>query len=359
VDDMLVMLKDLTDANGTPGNEREPRDVMKKYISSYADSVETDHLGSLIAKKTGSVEDGPKIMVAGHLDEVGFMITHIDDKGFLKFQCLGGWWEQVMLAQRVTVMTKSGNIPGVIGSKPPHILSPEVRKKSMDKKEMFIDIGATSKDEAKSFGVRPGDTVVPVCDFTIMKNEKMLMAKAWDNRIGCAIAIEVLRHLSETEHPNTVYGVGTVQEEVGLRGAKTSAYHIQPDIGFAVDVGIAGDTPGVTEKDALAKMGEGPQIVMYDASMVAHTGLRDFVTDTADEKNIPYQFDAVPAGGTDSGSIHLTANGVPALSITIATRYIHTHAAILHRDDFENAVKLIVEVIKKLDRKTVDAITFD
>jgi len=179
------------------------------------------------------------------------------------------------------------------------------------------------------------------------------------NRIGCAIAIEVLRQLKDVDHPNTVYGVGTVQEEVGLRGARTSAHLIKPDIGFAVDVGIAGDTPGITEKEALAKMGKGPQIIMYDASMVSHKGLRDFVTDTADEAKIPYQFDYVAGGGTDSGAIHLTANGVPALSITIATRYIHTHAAILHRDDFENAVKLIVEVIKKLDKDTVAKITFD
>lgn len=359
MDEMLKMLKELTDANGVPGNEREPRQVMKKHIEPLADDIETDHLGSLIAKKTGSVPDGPKIMVAGHLDEIGFMVTNIDERGFLKFQTVGGWWEQVMLAQRVTVMTKDGDVPGVIGSKPPHILPAEARKKSVDKKEMFIDIGATSREEAESFGVRPGDSVVPVCDFTVMKNEKFLMAKAWDNRIGCAIAIEVLRQLKDVEHPNTVYGVGTVQEEVGLRGARTSAHHIQPDIGFGVDVGIAGDTPGVTEKDALAKMGKGPQIIMYDASMISHKGLRDFVTNTADEKEIPYQFDSVPGGGTDSGAIHLTANGVPALSITIATRYIHTHAGILHRDDFENAVKLIVEVIKKLDKDTVKAITFD
>lgn len=351
------MLKELTDANGIPGNEREPREVMKRYIEPFADEVTTDNLGSLIAIKKGSAE-GPKIMIAGHLDEIGFMVTSIDDKGFVRFQTVGGWWEQVMLAQRVTIMTRKGEVPGVIGSKPPHILPPEARKKPVDKKDMFIDIGASSKEEAVEFGVKPGDSIVPVCEFTVMKNEKMLMAKAWDNRIGCAIAIEVLRQLKDVDHPNTVYGVGTVQEEVGLRGAKTSAHFIKPDIGFAVDVGIAGDTPGVTEKEALAKMGDGPQIIMYDASMVSHKGLRDFVTDTADQAGIPYQFDFVAGGGTDSGAIHLTANGVPALSITIATRYIHTHAAILHRDDFENAVKLIVEVIKKLDAETVKEITF-
>ncbi len=358
LDETLTMLKDLTDAKGIPGNEKEPRDVMKKYITPFADEVFTDGLGSLIAKKVGKA-DGPKIMVAGHLDEVGFMITHIDDRGFLRFQTVGGWWSQVMLAQRVTIVTSKGDVTGVIGSKPPHILPPEARKKPVDIKDMFIDIGASSREEAQEWGVRPGDQVVPYFEFTVMNNEKMLLAKAWDNRIGCAIAIDVLKQLKGADHPNVVYGVGTVQEEVGLRGAKTSANLIQPDIGFGVDVGIAGDTPGVTEKEALSKMGKGPQIILYDASMVSHKGLRDFVTGVADEMEIPYQFDSVAGGGTDSGAIHLTAQGVPALSITIATRYIHSHAAMLHRDDYENAVKLIAEVIKKLDADTVSRLTFD
>jgi putative aminopeptidase FrvX len=358
LDETLTMLKDLTDAKGVPGNEKETREVMKKYIEPFADEITTDNLGSLIAKKVGNA-DGPKIMVAGHLDEVGFMITQIDDKGFLRFQTVGGWWSQVMLAQRVTIVTSKGDITGVIGSKPPHILPAEARKKPVDIKDMFIDIGASSRDEVLEWGVKPGDMVVPYFEFTVMNNEKMLLAKAWDNRIGCAIAIDVLKNLKGQDHPNVVYGVGTVQEEVGLRGAKTSAAKIQPDIAFGVDVGIAGDTPGISEKEAMSKMGEGPQIILYDASMVSHKGLRDFVTDTADEHNIPYQFDSIAGGGTDSGSIHLTANGVPALSITIATRYIHSHAAMLHRDDYENAVKLITEVIKRLDKETVAEITFD
>lgn len=358
LDQTLEMLKDLTDAKGVPGNEKEARDVMSKYISPFVDEVTTDGLGSLISKKVG-LENGPKIMVAGHLDEVGFMITRVDDKGFLYFQTLGGWWSQVMLAQRVTIVTSKGEITGVIGSKPPHILSAEARKKPVDIKDMFIDIGATTKDEAIEWGVRPGDMVVPYFEFTVMNNPKMLLAKAWDNRIGCAIAIDVMKNLKNADHPNIVYGVGTVQEEVGLRGAKTSAQKIQPEIAFAVDVGIAGDTPGVIDKEAMGKLGKGPGIVLYDASMVSHKGLRDFVTDIADENDIPYQFDAMPGGGTDSGTIHVTANGIPALSITIATRYIHSHAALLHRDDYENTVKLLTEVIKKLDRETVNKITFE
>lgn len=359
LDETQQMLKDLTDANGIPGNERQSREVMKKYIEPFADTIETDNLGSLIAKKEG-LADGPKIMVAGHLDEVGFMISQIDDKGFLKFQTVGGWWNQVMLAQRVTITTRSGKeITGVIGSKPPHILSPEARKKPVEIKDMFIDIGASSREEAKEWGVTPGDMVTPYFEFTVMNNDKLLMAKAWDNRIGCAIAIDVLKGLEGVDHPNVVYGVGTVQEEVGLRGAKTATALIQPDIGFAVDVGIAGDTPGITAKESTSKMGDGPQILLFDASMVSHRGLRELVLDTAEASGIPYQFETIAGGGTDAGSIHLTANGVPALAIGVATRYIHSHAGILHRDDYENAVKLIIEVIKKLDKDTVARITFD
>ncbi|TFE00963.1 M42 family metallopeptidase [Jeotgalibacillus salarius] len=356
--EQLTMLKDLTDAKGIPGNEREPREVMKKYISPFADEVKTDGIGSLIAKKSGE-EGGPRVMVAGHLDEVGFMITQIDDKGFLKFQTVGGWWSQVMLAQRVTIVTKKGDVTGVIGSKPPHILPPEARKKPVDIKDMFIDIGASSREEAMEWGITPGDMAVPYFEFTVMNNEKMLLAKAWDNRIGCAIAIDVMRHLKNQQHPNEVYGVGTVQEEVGLRGARTAAAAVNPDIGIAVDVGIAGDTPGITAKEASSKMGKGPQIILYDASMVGHKGLRDFITNIADEHNIPYQFDAIAGGGTDAGSIHLSATGAPSIAITVASRYIHSHAAMIHKDDYENAVKLIVEVIKKLDRDAVNSITFD
>jgi putative aminopeptidase FrvX len=350
-DHTLEMFKELTEAPGAPGNEHAVRQIMTRYIEPYADEITADHLGSLIAMKKGS-EEGPKIMVAGHLDEIGLMITQITDDGFLRFQTLGGWWSQVMLAQRVSIITRKGEIVGVIGSKPPHILPPEARKKPADIKEMFIDIGASSREEAEEFGVRPGDTVVPICPFTVMNNPKLLMAKAWDNRIGCAIAIEVFKRLQNEEHPNTVYGVGTVQEEVGTRGAQTSSHFIKPDISFAVDVGIAGDTPGISSDRAMSKIGKGPQILLYDASMIPHMGLRDLVIEVAEENNIPYQFDAMPGGGTDASKMHLSGNGVPSLVVGIATRYIHSHASILHRDDFDHAVELLVKVIQKLDRET-------
>src|SRR5699024_2921297 len=172
MDETLTMFKELTDAKAISGHEKEARDVMEKYLSSYADEVYTGHLGSLIGKNTGT-ENGPKVMIAGHMEEVDFMITRSEKDGFVYLQTIGSWWSQVMMAQRVTIMTKKGDVTGVIGSKPPHILSAEARKKPVEIKDMFIDIGASSKEEAEEFGVQPGDSAVPYFEFTPLKNEKM------------------------------------------------------------------------------------------------------------------------------------------------------------------------------------------
>lgn len=351
MDETLTLLKDLTDAPGVSGYEEPVRRVMRRYLEPLGE-VTTDNLGSIIGRKSGR-PGGPKIVLAGHLDEIGFMVTRITDDGYLKFQTLGGWWEQVMLAQRVEVLTRDGAVPGVIGSKPPHILSPEARKKVFEKKDMFVDVGAGSRAEAEAFGIRPGDPIVPVCPFTVMRNEKLLLAKAWDNRFGCAVAIEVLRRLQGQAHPNEVYAVGNVQEEVGLRGATTTTYAIAPDIGFALDVGIAGDMPGVGPDEAQGRLGGGPVILLYDSSMIAHAGLRDLVLDTARAENIPIQFDLIPAGGTDGGKIHVFGAGVPTLVVGVPVRYIHTHASIMHRDDFDSAVRLMTAVVQRLDEETV------
>ena len=282
------------------------------------------------------------------------MVTSISKEGFLRFQSVGGWWEQVMLAQRVIVKTSKGDLPGVIGSKPPHILPPDERKKIVEKKDMFIDVGALSQEEAReTFGIRPGDPIIPDSSFRVMANPKLLMAKAWDCRAGVAMFIEVIKRLANERHPNTIYGVGSVQEEVGLRGATTSSNYISPDIGFAVEVDIAGDTPGIKEEEALAKLGKGPSILLYDASMIPHVKLRDFVIETARQESIPLQLTSMAGGGTDAGRIHIHGRGVPSLVIGVPTRYIHSHQGIIHRDDYENAVKLMVAVVKRLDAITV------
>ena len=351
MDETLQVLKDLVEAPGVPGQEEPVRRVMRRYLEPFGEIL-TDNLGSVIARKAGPA-GGPKIMIAGHLDEIGFMVTRITEEGYLKFQTLGGWWEQVMLAQRVEVLTRQGPVLGVIGSKPPHILEQQERNKVADKKAMFIDIGASSKVEAEGWGVRPGDAVVPVGPFAQMRNPDLLMAKAWDNRFGCALAIETLRRLGGQQHPNTVYAVGTVQEEVGLRGATTTTNVIQPDIGIALDTGIAGDMPGVNVDDAAGKLGGGPVLLLYDGSMIAHTGLRNLMIDVAAAEGIPLQFDRMPGGGTDGGRMHIFGGGVPTVVFGIAVRYIHTHAAIMHRRDFEQAAQLLVALVKRLDQEMV------
>src|SRR5690554_85534 len=199
-DETMTFLIELTDANGVPGNEREPRQVMRKYLEPYADEIAYDNLGSIIGVLKGE-ENGPRIMVTGHLDEIGFMVTKITKKGFLKFQTLGGWWNQVMLAQQVTITNSKGDTyHGVIGSKPPHILKAEERKKPVDIKDMYIDLGVSSKEEVEKLGIKPGDMVTPYIEFRTMGNDKYLLAKAWDNRIGCAIATDVLKELKKEKH---------------------------------------------------------------------------------------------------------------------------------------------------------------
>lgn len=350
MDHTLQWLKKISEAPGISGFEQRIKELLIERLDGKAE-VSYDKIGSVIFKKTG-ISGGPKIMLASHMDEIGFMVKTITKDGFLKFLTIGGWWEQVMLGQRVTVMTANGAIPGVIGSKPPHILSPEERKKIVQKKDMYIDIGAADEKEAKDkLGVRPGDAIVPYSEFTVMANEKLLMAKAWDNRIGCAIMADVLEAVDAELHPNTLYGVGTVQEEVGLRGASTSAGTIHPDIAFAVDTCVAGDTPGVAEDLAPAKLGKGIAITIYDASMIPHGKLRDLVINIAEQNNIPYQLAFTEGGGTDAGRIHVHAQGVPSLVLSIPTRYIHSHNSIIHRDDYAAAVRLLVAIAKKLDSK--------
>ncbi len=351
MDETIAMMRELTEAPGIPGYEEPVREVMRRYLEPLGE-IMTDNLGGIAGRKVGQAS-GPKIMLGGHMDEIGFMVTRITDEGFLKFQTLGGWWEQVMLAQRVEVYTSTGPVIGVTGSKPPHIIPLEERKKPIDKKDMFIDIGAASRAEAEAWGVRPGDPVVPICPFTAMHNEKLLMAKAWDNRLGCALAIETLRQLQGQAHPNIVDAVGTVQEEVGLRGAGTMANVLMPDIGLILETGIAGDMPGVKPDEAECKLGQGPVVLLYDSTMIPHVGLRNLVIDTAADENIPIQFDRMPGGGTDAGRVHIFRAGVPSLVIGSPVRYIHTHAGIVHRDDFDQTVKLLVAVIKRLDAETV------
>lgn len=348
----LQLFRTLTELQGASGFEHDVRRFMKQELSKYADEIVQDGLGSVFGLKKGD-ETGPRVLVAGHMDEVGFMITQITKNGMLRFQPLGGWWSQVLLAQRVQVMTKNGPVIGVVGSIPPHLLSDAQRVKPMDIKNMLIDIGADSYEDAIEIGVKPGQQIVPICPFTPMANEKKIMAKAWDNRYGCGLAIELLKELKDETLPNTLYSGATVQEEVGLRGAQTAANMIQPDIFYALDASPANDASG--DKTQFGQLGKGALLRIYDRTMVTHRGMREFILDTAETHNIPYQY-FISQGGTDAGRVHTSNSGIPSAVIGVCARYIHTHASILHVDDYAAAKELITKLVRATDKTTLETI---
>ena len=349
------ILKEMSMLNGIPGNERQVREYMAEKMEGLAD-VSYDNLGSIIGKKVG-LEDGPRIMVAGHMDEVGFMVTTITDEGYIKFTPAGGWWGQVMLAQQLDITLGNGKtVRGVIGAKAPHILTPEERAKPVDMKTMFIDVGVKDKEEAQKLGIKPGDMITPYIEYKKMANKKYLLGKAWDNRVGCAAAIEVLKNLQDEKHDNIYFGVGTVQEEVGLRGAKTSSHKINPDIGIALDTTIAYDFPGGDKNTVL---GNGVGIMFKDGSMVGHKGLRDFVLSICEEHDIKHQLTYLERGGTDGGAMHLALDGAPSIALCLPVRYLHSHTSIVHKDDYDAMVKLVTLMVKKLDKDTVHKITYE
>ncbi|AZV44757.1 M42 family metallopeptidase [Peribacillus asahii] len=351
-DETLSLFKTLTELPGTSGNEHAVRAFMRSELEKYADEIVQDRLGSIFGLKKGTA-DGPTVLVAGHMDEVGFMVTSITDNGMIRFQTLGGWWSQVLMAQRVQIITDNGPVIGVIGSVPPHLLDEKLRAKPMDIKNMLIDIGADDKEDAKQIGIKPGQQIVPICPFTPLANKKKILAKAWDNRYGCGLAIELLKDLQGETLPNTLYSGATVQEEVGLRGAQTAASLIKPDIFFALDASPANDASG--NKKEFGQLGKGALLRIFDRTMVTHRGMREFILDTAETHNIPYQY-YVSQGGTDAGKVHIANEGIPSSVIGICARYIHTHASIMHVDDYAAARELIGKLVRACDKTTFETI---
>jgi endoglucanase len=303
-------------------------------------------------------DSGPRVMLAGHMDEVGFMVKHVTQEGFLRFLPLGGWFDQVLLGQRVLIKTRNhGDVLGVIGAKPPHLLPAEERALVVKREKMYIDIGATSKAEADASGVLPGDAVIPHASFETLASGKAYMSKAFDDRVGTALVISALQELKTREHPNTVYGAVTVMEEVGLRGAKTSAWEADPDVAIVLESDIAGDVPGIKPEQSNIKMGAGPSLLIYDRSMIPNQPFRNFTMDTAEAIGVPLQLASVEAGGTDAGAIHQHKTGVPSIVLGVPARHIHSDSSIIHRADFDHSVKLLVELLVRLDSATVASFT--
>jgi endoglucanase len=349
------MLRDLTNASGTSGHEDAATEVMAGYLKDYVDDIEYDRLGSIIGIKKGSTEQ-PRILLDSHIDEIGFMVKEITKEGFVKFLALGGWWGHVALGQRMKILTKKGPVLGVVGSKPPHLLKEEERKKVLQISDMFIDVGGMEKyDITKKLGVEVGDAIVPDSEFTIMNNKQVYLAKAFDNRVACALVIDTLRKIQKAKHPNTIYASGSVQEEIGLRGAATVAHVTNPDVAICLDVGIALDVPGYTER--IEKFGAGPAILIYDAGLVPNVRLRELIMKTAKENKIPFHLTYMERGSGDGARINITRAGVPSIYIGPPTRYIHSHNSMLYRKDYDHTLKLLVALVKKLDKKTVDSLT--
>jgi putative aminopeptidase FrvX len=355
MDFTLNLLKELTETPGVSGYENPIRSVVKKYLESYGE-LSQDKIGSVICRKAGK-SDKPKVMLAGHMDEIGFMVKQITPEGFIKFIPLGGWFDQVLLGQRVIIQTGRGDVVGVIGAKPPHLLPPEERDKVVKRKDMYIDIGALSKEEVDEAGVLLGDPIIPRADFVELAGGKTYLSKAFDDRVGVALVISALRELQGKNHPNTVFGVATVMEEVGLRGATTSVRAVDPDVAIILESDIAGDVPGIKAEESSIKLAKGPTVVLFDARMIPNIRFRDLVLDTAKQTGVPVQLSAIEGGATDGGAIHLHGTGVPTIVLGVAARHIHSHSSIIHRDDYDNAVKLLTALVERLDATTTASLT--
>ncbi len=351
--DRTRFLKEITEAFGPPGLEDDVAAILRREVEGFCE-VGRDNIGSFIATKRGS-SDRPRVMLAGHMDEVAFMVSDIDAQGFVRLRPLGGWWPHVLLGQRVKVRTRKGDFLGIIGSKPPHELKAEERKQVLDWEDIFVDLGvADGFDLAETTGVRRGDFVVPHAPFEHLANKALAVVKAWDNRVGCALAVDLLKEMRDATHPNTIYGVATVQEEIGLRGATTSAEKVAPDVAFALDVGIAKDTPGFkgNEKNP-ERLGGGPCLLLMEAGAVAHPRLVRFVMEVAEEEKIPYHTTTLTGGGTDSNRFQISGHGTPSCAICVPSRYIHSHSSVIDRRDYENTLRLLAAVVQRLDAATV------
>lgn len=349
----LELLKELTETNGVPGYEARVARVVESHLKGVG-SIERDSLGSIICRRGDS---GPKVMLAAHMDEIGFIVKHVTDKGFVKFHTLGGWLDQVVLSQRVVIETSKGLVQGVIGAKPPHLTPPDERNKMVTVSSMFIDVGAKDKREAEEvLGIRPGDPIVVHTPFTLLGNRKRLLAKAWDDRVGVGLMVDAMKAAAGMDHPNILYGVGTVQEEVGLRGAQTAVQTVGPDVGLVLETAIAGDVPDI-EEDGNPKLGGGAAIYVFEGSAIPNARLRDLAIDICRRKKIKYDVAFLASGGTDAGRMHVHARGVPCLVLGVPSRHIHTPAGIIHADDYDAALKLTIELIKALDDRTVKSLT--
>ncbi len=349
-DPTVRLLQQLSDAPGPPGAEEPVRALMAPRMKGTSDHLQYDGLGSVIAQQ-GSA--GPRIMVDAHMDELGGMVRRITANGFLTMQMLGGWLDQALPDQRWIILGSKGPVHAVTGIRDIHVVPAEDRTKVFPRDSLMLDVGAHTAAEAAALGLSPGDPVVPDAPFTDMNGTGNYLGKAWDDRIGCAVLIAAMERTAKTPHPNQIFYVATVQEEIGLRGARTAAQIVKPDLGIALEGGIVGDTPGSHPEETQATLGGGPGIFLYDSSALANRKVVAFVKKTAAAKGIPLQLDLVQGYGDDSAEMQLSNGGTPTVNMVVPVRYTHAHNGIVNRRDFDRTVDLLVDLLQSLDATTV------
>jgi endoglucanase len=352
----LDLLRDFTHAHGAPGHEGAVRALFRERLSPFP--LTCDALGGIAALRAGP-PDAPLVALASHLDEVGFLVQNITADGFLQFVPLGGWWSHTLPAQRVRVLTRSaGEVPGVIAAVPPHFLAEDARQKVLPIDKLSIDVGARDRRQAREeFGIEIGDPVVPDADLTPLRNPDLLMAKAFDNRVGVALVVQAMLALRETALPCALLGLGTAQEEVGTRGARVAGARFRPRVALVLEGPPADDTPGLPAGESQGKLGGGVQIRVMDPSAIMNRRLVDLAVETARAEQIPHQLTVRRSGGTDAAAFQFAGEGVPVVVLGVPARYIHTHNSIISLPDYLAALRLVTALVRRLDGATVDGLT--
>jgi len=346
----VEVLQKLSDGFGVAGFEDEVRETIAGLVSPLVDEVRTDALGNLFAIRRGAATKGKArtLMLDAHMDEVGFMVKWIDERGYLRFAPIGGWDERIVPGHRVVVQTRDGaKRHGVIGTAPPHILSPEEQKKPIPIDAMFVDVGATSKEEAAAMGIRIGDPFTIHYSFVELR-DGYVTGKAFDDRAGCTVLIETARRLAERALAVDVAFAFVFGEEVGLRGARTAAYQLDPDVALAIEGTIGADMPGVAPESQPVRLGQGPAISVADRSIVVSRRMVAALETVAEGASIPYQYKLPTYGGTDAGAIHLSRGGVLSGVISVPCRYIHSPISTLRLDDLEATIRLTGAFVEAL-----------
>jgi len=354
-DQTVQLLQALADAPGPSGFEEAVRKIMVDRMKPLADKISYDGLGSVIAVQGSS---GPRIMVDAHMDELGGIVRRVTNDGYLTMQMLGGWLDQALVDQRWTIIGSKGPVRAITGIRDIHIVPQEERTKVYPREWIFLDVGAKNAAEVAAMGLEPGDPVAPDAPFAVMNGaqnyqNQNYLGKGWDDRVGCAVVIEAMKRLAHTPHPNQIFWVATVQEEIGVRGAHTSSDIVKPEVGIALEGGVTRDAPKVGAEEAQEVLGGGPAIFLYDSSELPNLKFATLVKQTAKEKAIPLQIDLIQGYGDDSSEIQKSNGGAPTVNLVVPVRYTHSHNGIINRGDFDKMVDLLVAVLQKLDAKTV------